>query len=178
MEALLTMHPEMDAIEREIILMIIEDALQTGYEVTVCDGAENVIENSTSKAAIFAAMFSTGADTLFFDDQDGKQADWIFLVYGNRQDVVSDCADNEAMEALLKNVDTLIEETDGYGQAEYEADDNRTCVNCLEYAKTKCDGCKQPLCFDCNQLLNEKDPGGDGYCWTCREKRAGTYNGE
>jgi hypothetical protein len=58
------------------------------------------------------------------------------------------------------------------------SDNNLTCVNCLEYAKTKCDGCNDPLCFDCNKLLNETDPDGDGYCWTCREKRAGTYDGE
>lgn len=59
-----------------------------------------------------------------------------------------------------------------------EVHDNRTCVNCLEYTKTKCDGCKEPLCFDCNQLLNKTDPDGDGLCWTCREKKAGTYDGD
>ena len=103
------MHPEMDATERGIVLTILEDALQAGYKVTVCDGAENAIENSTSKEAIFAAMFSTGADTLFFDDQDGQQVGWIFLVYGNRECVVSDCTDNMAMESLLKNADALAE---------------------------------------------------------------------
>lgn len=107
-QALSAMHPEMDPIEKEIVLTILEGAMHLGYSVTVCDGAENVLENSTSKKEIFAAMFSTGTDSLFFD-QNGEQVGWIFLVYGNRECIVSDYADNGAMSGLLKNADALIE---------------------------------------------------------------------
>jgi hypothetical protein len=104
----LDVHPEMNEIEKEIILTIIEDALHFGYDVTVYDGGETVVERGKSKEDIFSAMFSTGSDTLIFN-QGESQVGWIFLVYGNRECVVSDYSDNPAMNDLLKNADALTE---------------------------------------------------------------------
>ena len=103
------MHPEMNTIEKEIVLTIIEDALKHGYTITVYDGVENVIEKSTSREDIFSALFSTDEDTLFFFGQDGQHVGWILLVYGNRECVVSDYGDNPAMDTLLQHADTLAE---------------------------------------------------------------------
>jgi hypothetical protein len=102
------MHPQMDRIEKEIILTILDDALNMGYTVTVCDGEEDVIKKSGNKEAIFAEMFSTGEDTLTFYQGD-RRVGWLFLVYGNREAVISDYADNVKMNALLVNAEVLVE---------------------------------------------------------------------
>lgn len=108
MRSIFDVHPEMNAIEKEIVLIIIDDALKFGYSITVYDGGETVVEKCRSKEDIFSAMFSTDEDTLFFY-RDGRKVGWIFFVYGNRESVVSDYSDNPAMEALLKNADAIAE---------------------------------------------------------------------
>jgi len=53
------------------------------------------------------------------------------------------------------------------------------CINCYGQTNTGCTNCDEGLCGECNESLNEDDGElGDGMCWACREKAAGTYIGE
>lgn len=52
------------------------------------------------------------------------------------------------------------------------------CINCGGWTPTGCTNCTEGLCGECNDELNEDDEKGDGMCWKCREKAAGTYDGE
>jgi hypothetical protein len=56
-------------------------------------------------------------------------------------------------------------------------DADHTCVDCYGWTEGGCDTCHKPLCYDCNDGLNEEDQDGDGNCWKCREVAAGTYDG-
>lgn len=103
-----TIHPDMDSVEKEIVLTILDDALKCGYTLSVYDGEETVVRKSSDKNAIFSAMYSTGNDILVIY-QDNKRIGWIFLVYGNREYVISDYSDYPVIEDLLKNADALTE---------------------------------------------------------------------
>jgi hypothetical protein len=101
-------HPEMDTIEREIVLTILSDAINAGYFISVHNDDSFVTEKSSSVESIFREMYSTGTDRLLLY-QNNKRVGWILLIYGNGLDVVSDYSDNAEIEALLKRADELAE---------------------------------------------------------------------
>jgi hypothetical protein len=86
-------------VERQIIVLLIEDLLGAGYSVGVNDGEETVLTPTRDEARIFAALFTTDEDFLLFR-KDGtecgpKDADgWVRLIYGNRGYVISDYTTN------------------------------------------------------------------------------------
>lgn len=52
------------------------------------------------------------------------------------------------------------------------------CIDCLAPTRTACTNCNEPWCPECNEDLNITDgEEGDGMCWQCRERAAGTYDG-
>jgi hypothetical protein len=75
-------------IERKIAEKIIDDALAAGNTIDVWDGEEYPLKSSTDKDAILDAMFSTDADHLYLTK--GNRRGWVYLVYGNGCDVISD----------------------------------------------------------------------------------------
>ncbi|SRR5258708_315760 len=94
------MHTTMNTIERKVTLQILDDALKAGCVVSVHDGGETAIQESTDKEVIFQAMFSTHADTLYLY-KDNRVVGWVWLIWGNDCDVISDYANNPFMEELL-----------------------------------------------------------------------------
>jgi hypothetical protein len=94
-------------IERLIINRLIDDILATGSAISVNDGEETVLKNSTDKAAILAAMFSTDEDYLITSAPQGA---WIRLIYGNGVDVISDHA--VRLSYILEPVQNFIDAID------------------------------------------------------------------
>lgn len=81
-------------VEREIATALVDSALAAGYTVTVFNGEEDVLKQSSSQTDILAAMFSTDDDRLFLW-RDGQQVGWVLFIYGNDgPDVISDYTTN------------------------------------------------------------------------------------
>ncbi len=80
--------------ERRIASVLIRDALAAGYTISVYDGEETTLKQSTSRKDILAAMFSVDEEFLFFY-KDGKRVGWVQFVLGNSGwDVISDYTTN------------------------------------------------------------------------------------
>ncbi len=96
------------AIERKIAKLTIRALLDAGYHITVNDGEEDALENSTLPSAILEAMFSTDEDYLFCTDPLGaKTGQWVRFVYGNDgYDVISDYT--VSLETALRPVNAEI----------------------------------------------------------------------
>jgi hypothetical protein len=90
------------AIERRIAKAVAKDLIAAGFQVTVNDGEEDVLERSTNVLAILGAMFSTDWDYLrvYLPGKRPVQG-YVHIVYGNDgYDVVSDYTTN--LEDVLK----------------------------------------------------------------------------
>ena len=86
-------------IERKIAEKVAEGLIGGGYAVSVDDGEEIVLAESTSVEVIVGFMFATDEDRLYAmkPDENGKMTrrGWVHFVYGNSGfDVVSDYTSN------------------------------------------------------------------------------------
>jgi hypothetical protein len=80
---------------------IIDRALAKGYKISVNDGEEWTVKQSTKRREIMDALQSTDSDTLMIRAADGAKIGTIFLVWGNSPDeIVCDCSDNPEIDAL------------------------------------------------------------------------------
>lgn len=77
-------------IERRIVGKLVTDLLAAGFAISVNDGEETTLEDSTDLAAICAAMGSTDSDNLYVSKPGLTPGRWILLVWGNDVDVISD----------------------------------------------------------------------------------------
>ncbi len=79
--------------EREIASLFIDTHLNAGHAISVFDGEETVVHQSTDKTEILTAMFSTDQDTLLVW-QKAIHWEWLgnaMFVYGNDGwDVIAD----------------------------------------------------------------------------------------
>jgi hypothetical protein len=98
-----------EGIERQICERLIDDALAASYTISVFEGEDRALEYSTDRAAILAAMASTSDDALTFGDIEGAKIGVVLLVYGNGADVIADCSDCPAIDALLLGAEALAE---------------------------------------------------------------------
>lgn len=101
-----TTRPEhMTPTEFGIIFGIVRRAISKGYTVSVNDDAaghgEWVVKRSRNSAEIFEALATTGGDLLKLRDANGDSLGFISLIYGNGEDVVSDCTDSRAILELM-----------------------------------------------------------------------------
>jgi hypothetical protein len=95
------------AIEKAIYARIVQDALIMGYKITVFDGEEDALEQSSDYFDIIGAGFSTDMDALKFYDHIGYVG-FVSLIYGNTGwDVVSDYTASDRIEAILKGAEDL-----------------------------------------------------------------------
>lgn len=62
---------------------LISELLSSGYSVTVNDGEEDCLEQSTDFADILDHMSSSGEDVVFAIDADGSECGWFYLIYDN-----------------------------------------------------------------------------------------------
>lgn len=102
-------------IERQIVVKLVDNALGLGYAVTVNDGEATVLEESTDRTAIFAAMGTTNEEILsFVKREDGQRfGGWVYLLYGNDADVISDYVASQQMEEIVKPALALAEKLAG-----------------------------------------------------------------
>jgi hypothetical protein len=87
--------------ELAIAHRIISNGLKAGYSVSVFDGEEWCLKRSTKRDEIYAALASTDTDQIRFRNAAGESVGTVLLVWGNDEDVVGDCTDNEAISALI-----------------------------------------------------------------------------
>ncbi len=94
------------SIERNIAERIVDYALKTGYAITVRDGEEFTLRRSKDKSAILEAMCTTDEDYLYFS-LDGQNIGWIWLIWGNEDDLVSDHTDDPRIDDILSGAEKL-----------------------------------------------------------------------
>lgn len=100
----------MHAVEKQVIVKLLDEALGRGYRVSVWDGEEWVLEGSTDRGDILQNLGATDEEILRFSE-DGKRIGNVFLVYGNEPYyVISDHTSSSAMDELLAPVNQLIDE--------------------------------------------------------------------
>jgi len=89
-------------IERNIVTLIVESALDKGYQITI-DNGEIALRRSRDAVEILDEIMATDEETLIFHKTDkfGPYG-FVFLVYGNDGwDVIADYTDNEETRAIL-----------------------------------------------------------------------------
>jgi hypothetical protein len=95
--------------ERSIVSSLVKQALKQGLHISVYDGEEYTVCRSRDYALITKALRTTDEDRLFFSRPDGSRVGWVLLIYGNSYDVISDCSDNDATEALVNAVRPVVD---------------------------------------------------------------------
>ena len=89
-------------VEAAIITNVLDAAFAKGYEIMVHDECEPATIWTCARASIEAAIAATDLTSIFFRNPgERKRLGWVTFVHGNEEDVISDCADNEATDALL-----------------------------------------------------------------------------
>ncbi len=93
-------------IEQQITRKLIETAVAAGLTITVDCGEALEIVESKDVAAIVAATRATNDDRLLLY-RSGQRVGWVYLVYGNGADVLTDWTDNEITANIAASVDEL-----------------------------------------------------------------------
>jgi hypothetical protein len=76
-------------IEINIAMKVVDALLASGYALDVYNGEENTVTESINRDVIKRGLFTTDEDRLFVY-KDNKRIGWVFLVWGNVQEVISD----------------------------------------------------------------------------------------
>lgn len=79
-----------NATERRIATALVDGLLSAGYALSIDDGEEITVRDSTDRAAILAALGSTDQDII----RSGSH--WVLLIWGNGEDLVSDYGETDA----------------------------------------------------------------------------------
>lgn len=90
------------ASERKIVNRILETALAEGFSVSVYDGEEWTLHNSTDGNVIREALASTDMDVIRIRDSVHDFIGDIHLVWGNDEDVISDTTCDLRLDELLR----------------------------------------------------------------------------
>ena len=87
-------------IERRIITRIVEDALKSGFTLSVDNGGDEFeIEKSANRREVLDAMMATDQEHLYFHDNSGRNVGAVFLVYGNDgTDVICDYSSRHGLD--------------------------------------------------------------------------------
>ena len=88
-------------IEMEIISRVITQALKEGRTISVCDGEEWPVKKSRDRAAIERECFATDYTLFRIRDASGENIGFVDFIHGNAGHVISDCTDNETIDAIL-----------------------------------------------------------------------------
>ena len=94
-------------VERQIAECLVRDALALGYRVTVNDGGETTLRDSSHLTAVGAALATTAWDWLSFRDTAGTVVGCVHLIWGNGAAVISDHTANDALDAILAGANAL-----------------------------------------------------------------------
>jgi hypothetical protein len=93
--------------EAKIARRLVKSILARGLTVSVYDGEETTLARSKDRAAILAAMGTTGCDTLTARNDSGARVASFMLVYGNAEDGSELIADHSAGDTALDIYDSL-----------------------------------------------------------------------
>lgn len=110
------------AIERRVAASTIADLLKAGYTVSVNDGEEITLRDSTNPAAILEAMFSTDEDYLLANGP-SLPSGWVRFVYGNDgPDVINDYSTNltTALAGTVRLCDCIADMLDDYSNTPFD----------------------------------------------------------
>ena len=96
-------------IEMGIALKVAKALLKAGYKLGVNDGEETTIKNSDNLLKISKALFTTDQDHLLVY-KSNEEIGWVFLVWGNVEDVVSDYSINldGIISPIISNIDITV----------------------------------------------------------------------
>lgn len=94
--------------EKLIVGRLVTDLLAAGAKLTVYDGEEETVVDSTDAKIIFEALCSTDGDVIYVSLPVDTQRRMVSLVWGNDTDVISDYS--IALEPLLAGANALAEE--------------------------------------------------------------------
>lgn len=92
--------------ERRIVGKLVQDALAHGYSLSVWDGGEMTVVESTDPDEIYKALATTDSDSLYIHTR-AKNPPAVVLIWGNGVDVISDY--NTSLEDLLAGANELAE---------------------------------------------------------------------
>ncbi|EBW7170423.1 TPA: hypothetical protein OR504_004258 [Escherichia coli] len=93
-------------IERAIAREAIKGLLADDFKISVFDGEQTTLKDSTDAAAIEAVMFTTDEDQLHVSHQHVDEKGWVLFIYGNDgHDVIADHTTN--LEMSLKGAAEL-----------------------------------------------------------------------
>jgi hypothetical protein len=93
-----------DVVGKIIARRLVKRAIALGYTVSVNDGEAFTVIRSRNESDIVDALETTDSDMLVFRWPDGTRVGWVYLVWGNAEDIISDCSDNADSEALTSNL--------------------------------------------------------------------------
>lgn len=72
--------------ERPVISAMIKAILKAGHSVSICDGAETVVDMSKDASLIKSQLGHTGEDYINIMSKDGECIGWFYLIYNNGSD--------------------------------------------------------------------------------------------
>ena len=91
--------------EKTVAAKLVAAAISSGYCLSVNDGEVWTVKKSTDKAAILAALETTGEDTLRIrDNATGERIGDVFLVWGNApngEELIADHTDTPTVSSLV-----------------------------------------------------------------------------
>ena len=95
--------------ERPVITALIQAILDLGYSISVSDGEETVIENSTNHAEIRSELGGTGEDLINFD------SGYFYLIYNNGSEddpmvVIADYSANDICDTIWNKLNEKLGE--------------------------------------------------------------------
>jgi len=93
-------------VERGQATKLIRSILKAGYVCRVHDGEEfNTDEDLTTETAIKNELATTGEDRLYFRKPgEDKWAGWVWLIWGNGEDLISDYTANDITESFVQPI--------------------------------------------------------------------------
>jgi hypothetical protein len=103
--------PHGSVIEKIIVGKLVEGFLAAGHSLSVWDGEEMTEVEETDAETIYKALASTDEDRLYVHfDKKAASFGWVYLVWGNDHEVISDYTTHPQIEAIVKPVSDWAEE--------------------------------------------------------------------
>lgn len=106
--------PHASTNEKLIVGKLVTDLLAKDCKLTVYDGEEDVVVLSTDAEAIFKALASTDSDVIRIYTATGQRLGWVYLVWGNDVDIISDYT--VSLENLISGANSFADDLDGRGR--------------------------------------------------------------
>jgi len=100
--------------DRVAVQCLIKELLAADCTVTINDGEEDCLEQSSDFTEILEAMSSSGEDVVIAFDKEGNDLGWFYLIYdngskGNPMICISDLVANQFCESIYNKVGAQLE---------------------------------------------------------------------